>query len=113
MGNHCARLSTNCVPNRRGSECSADKQCTPREVGLPRAPCKACALHRMQLLRDSAFRAGIKLGLSIAKHSGSSEEEATATVVQYPDAKLDCLVKEQWLAPASEGSHDPNLVSLP
>ena len=112
MGNHCARLSTNCVPNRRGSECSADRQ-AQRKVGVSRTPCKACALHRMQLLRDSAFRAGIKLGLSIAKHSGSSEEEATATVVQYPDAKLDCLVKEQWLAPASEGSHDPNLVSLP
>ena len=82
-------------------------------MGKSRKSCKACAIRNVQLLRDTYFLAGFKLGLSIAKHSGSSEEEPTATVVQYPDAKLDVLVKEQWLAPASEDSHDPNLVSLP
>ena len=88
-------------------------------MGKSRKSCKACAIRNVQLLRDTYFLAGFKLGLSIAQKRKIIEEDSevtktkTTTVVEFPDAKLDTLVKEQWLQATVEDSHEPNLVSLP
>ena len=81
------------------------------------ASCKKCAESRLQGIRDTAFRAGFELGTRFANSCRQhTDDDATEelTVVHFPDAKLDSLVKEEWCYDADcKSVPGPNHVTLP
>ena len=94
MGNRCSKRCfahiSNCGDN------ATPKAAPPQDLG---SYCKACAIHHLQVLRDSSFRAGFELGLrhqnrkvsvsDVQEGSADKVKEDFKWVVQYPPPELE------------------------